>query len=111
MSEQDETQEVELTLREKEDVEALQLEMDHLKGLVSFGQSEAGKVLVAERERQVINQVNKLFTYLTNPVEQHQIISTIAQLKVAVRDLVDFKGSQSSLEDRKILLDTLLKKK
>lgn len=102
-----------LETRDREDVINLKLEIDEIKALISFGHSEVGKRLVAERESQVIKIVNKLISSLTK--EENQTIqfyvSNISQLKVAIRDLVDFKGSKNSLEDRQVLLDTILKKR
>lgn len=112
MSQDETTKEYEaLTLREKEDVDALKLEISHLQGLVSFGKSDAGKVLIDERERQVIKYINRLFKYLDKEPNLGEIISSIAQLKIAMRDLVDFKGSQSSIEDRQIAIDTIMKRR
>lgn len=102
-----------LESRDQEDVKNLKLEIDEIKALISFGNSEVGKRLVAERENQVINIVNRLISSLRKPEEQtiQFYVSQIAQLKVSIRDLVDFKGSENSLKDRQILLDTILKKK
>lgn len=100
-----------LSLRDREDIDAIKLEIQYIQGLVSFGGSETGKILIEERERAVIKHINKLFTYLTKMPDTADIISSIAQLKVAMRDLVDFKGSQSVIEDKQILIDTILKRK
>jgi len=102
-----------LESRDVEDVKNLKLEIDEINALLSFGNSEVGKRLVAERESQVINIINKLISSLRKPEDQtiQFYISQIAQLKISIRDLVDFKGSKNSLEDRQILLDTILKRK
>lgn len=93
--------------------QALKLEMDEIKSLISFGDSEAGKKIISQREMQVIKIINRLLSSLYKQEDQNIVfyISQIAQLKVAIRDLVDFKGCKSSLEERQIILDTILKKK
>lgn len=112
MSQDETTKEYEtLSLRDKEEVDALKNEISYLQGLVSFGKSEAGKTLIDERERQVIKHINKLFKFLDKEPNIPEMISSIAQLKVAMRDLVDFKGSQSSIEDRQIAIDTIMKRR
>ena len=99
-----------LSIRDKEDIDSLKLEIQHLESLVSFGRSETGKMLIEERERQVIKHINKLFKELQDP-DMTRMLSSITQLKVAMRDLIDFKGSQDAIEDRQIILDTILKRK
>lgn len=99
-----------LNLRDQEEADSIKLEIQHLQNLVSFGQTESGRILIEERERAVIKHINKLFTYLNTP-DLQGMTSHIAQLKVAIRDLTDFKGSQSALETRETLLATILKKK
>lgn len=97
-------------IREPQEQTALKLEIEQLQALVSFGNSPVGKQLVAERERQIPILINKLFAQLKDP-NLTQIISVIAQLKVAMRDLVDFKGAQNSLEEKTTILDSLIRKK
>lgn len=112
MSEPTNTEEYEaLDIRSKEEVDAINLELSHIQALVSFGKSETGKMLIDEREKQVIKHINKLFTFLNKEPNIPEMISSIAQLKIAMRDLVDFKGSESAIEDRKFALDAIMKKK
>ncbi len=100
-----------LDIRDREQVDAIKLEISYIQGLVGFGKSEIGKSIIEEREKSVIKHINKLFSYLAKTPDLADIISSIAQLKVAVRDLVDFKGSQSAIEDKQMLIDTILKRK
>lgn len=102
-----------LSIRDTEDIRQLTEEIEEIKALVSFGQSSVGKKLISQRENKVISIINKLLRSLSNDEDQtiQFYVSNIAQLKVAISDLVDFKGSSNSLEDRQVLLDTILKKK
>ena len=100
-----------LSIRDKEEIDSIKLELQHIQGLVSFGRSESGQILIEERERSVIKHINKLFTFLNKEPNLPEMISSIAQLKVAIRDLVDFKGSASAIEDRQIAMDAILKRK
>lgn len=100
----------EFQIREPDEQVSLKLEIEAVKALVSFGTSPVGKQLVDERERQIPILINKLFAQLKDP-NLTQIISVIAQLKVAMKDLVDFKGAQSLLEEKQMILDSLIRKK
>lgn len=104
-------EELEEILIETKDVKDLKLEIAELAQLQSFALSPMGKALMKERERQVTLLVNRLFSFLKETPDVPLLVSTIAQLKVACRDLVDFKGSKTAIENKNILLETLSKPK
>lgn len=104
------TQEEEFDIREPDQNESLKKEIEYYQALSYFASTEVGKQLIEERERQIVANINKLFRQLSDP-NLTQILSIIVQLKSAMRDLVDFKGSTDSLNIRKDILDSLTKKK
>lgn len=89
------------------EIESAEDALDNLKALQSFSTTSVGKALIAERESEVNKHLKKLFTLIQNP-NLEQMLSSVIQLKVAIKDLVDFKGSQSKIQDAQMVLDALV---
>lgn len=97
-------------IHEPKEIHALKIDIENLQYLANFASTPVGKQIISERERQVPILCNKLFAQLKDP-NLTQIISIIVQLKHAMRDLVDFKGAGSAIEEKQIIIDSLTKKR
>lgn len=100
----------ELNTKQQEDIDSLNIDIKYLETLNSFMVSEAGKQIIEYRQNQVVRHIAKLTGLIDNP-NMEKMLSSIIQLKVAIRDLTDFCGIKGEIEEKQLLIEAIIKSK